>query len=253
MRNRLSKHLFRVGGSERGPEQFCETCHGERIWQHLTGQRKTRSIKEFPVHDIQARQNCPFCKLLYGLLASSCNQSDDIHLGGTVCKLETLPGSAAGLNVLFGDCSGMRIRLQKSRLFESMTLPGMSHGAGDPQIMDLTRLAQILKTCLRDHERCQFKPLSESKRINILLIDVHQHCLVEKSYDCDRVALSYVWGKDQALKTTIANLAEFKEEGSLLRRQNEIPKTIWDSMLLVRDLGQRYLWVSRATHFSILS
>jgi hypothetical protein len=89
--------------------------------------------------------------------------------------------------------------------------------------------------------------LPDSKKIPILLVDVHKHCLVEKPYDCDRVALSYVWGKDQGFKTTMARLVEFKKEGSLLKWQSEIPKTIWDSMLLVRQLGQRYLWVRNAT------
>jgi hypothetical protein len=67
---------------------------------------------------------------------------------------------------------------------------------------------------------------------------------VEKAYDCDRVALSYVWGKDQVLKMTRQALAELKEEGSLLKRQHEIPRTIWDAVLLVREVGQHYLWVS---------
>lgn len=45
------------------------------------------------------------------------------------------------------------------------------------------------------------------------------------------------------LKTTRQTLADFKEEGSLLKRQHEIPRTIWDAVLLVREVGQRYLWV----------
>jgi hypothetical protein len=67
------------------------------------------------------------------------------------------------------------------------------------------------------------------------------------------VALSYVWGKDQVLKTTRKTLAEFKEAGLLLKRQHEIPKTIGDTVLLVRELGQRYLWVRRAIQLSVIS
>lgn len=251
MRNALSKKIFRIGGRDREPKGFCETCRTEGNWQYLTGQRKTGSTRAFPIRDIQARQGCPFCKLLYGLLVLTCLQSRGSRLDDAICTVETLPGSGTGLNVRVREYSGMRICLQK--LPGNVRLPGVSNVARDPQVMDLARLRQTLETCLRDHKRCQFKPISGSNKKRILLINLQQHCLVEKPYDCGRVALSYVWGKDQdqALKTTLGRLAELKQEGSLLQRQSEIPKTIWDAMLLTRELGQRYLWVSHATQFPI--
>jgi hypothetical protein len=177
--------------------QLCDICQKEQIWDHLTGERKPGSVKDFPLDNRQARQNCPFCKLLYGILAVSCDPSSKISLQGTTCQLKTLPGLAAGINVAFRDHSGMRIRVEKRSYFENATGSAIPYDAGSPQ-MDLGRLRRILTTCLRDHERCQFKPLSgmSRKKSNILLIDVHQHCLVEQAYNCDRVALSYVWGKD---------------------------------------------------------
>jgi hypothetical protein len=227
-----------------GMAKLCETCQREQIWQHLVGKQEPGSVKDFPLNDIEMRKNCPFCKLLYRLIALNLKQSDNASLQGKVCQLRTLPGPASGINISFREQSGMRIQVEKTlgKDASNLQFPPID---GSPQ-MDIVRLRQILTTCLRDHERCRFKLLSDShcKKINLLLIDVHQYCIVEKAYDCDRVALSYVWGKDQVLKTTRQTLADFKEEGFLLKRQHEIPRTIWNPVLLVREVGQHYLWVS---------
>jgi hypothetical protein len=45
------------------------------------------------------RQNCPFRKLLYGILAVNFIPFDSNSLHGTVCQPEKLPGTASWLNV----------------------------------------------------------------------------------------------------------------------------------------------------------
>jgi hypothetical protein len=144
-------------------------------------EREPGSVKDFPLGNIQARQNCPFCKLLYEIIAVSYNPGSNLSLQRTTCQLKKLPGLPAGINMVFGNHSGMRICVEKRPLVADAIGPTIPYDAGSPQ-MDLGRLRQILTKCLRDHERCQFKPLSDRsrKKIDILLVDVHQHCLVEQ-------------------------------------------------------------------------
>jgi hypothetical protein len=54
------------------------------------------------------------------------------------------------------------------------------------------------------------------------------------------IALSYCWGKGLPFTTTTANLPKHKEDGGI--KYAQLPKTLQDSIFLVRYLGIRYLW-----------
>jgi hypothetical protein len=161
-------------GGKKGTAKLCETCQREQIWQHLMGQQEPGSVKDFPLNDIEVRKDCPFCKLLYRLIALNLKQNDNASLQDTVCQLKTLPRPASGINISFGEQSGMRIQLEKTTLGKDASNLKFPGNDGSPQ-MDIARLRQILTTCLRDHERCRFKPQPHGhrKKINLLLIDVH--------------------------------------------------------------------------------
>jgi hypothetical protein len=57
------------------------------------------------------------------------------------------------------------------------------------------------------------------------------------------VALSYVWGKRRVFTTTQGNIKQSMRHGGLRRNLSVLPRTIRDSIELVRNLGERYLWV----------
>jgi hypothetical protein len=59
----------------------------------------------------------------------------------------------------------------------------------------------------------------------------------------DYVALSYVWGQTEGLRTEKTLLPQLQEPGALLRLGPSLPETIRDAMGLVELLGERYLWV----------
>lgn len=160
--------------------KLCETCQREQIWQHLVGKQEPGSVKDFPLNDTEVRKDCPFCKLLYGLVGPNLKQSDNASLQGTACQLKRLPGPAFRINISFGEQSGMRIQSEGETLGRDASILQFHGNDGSPQ-MNIARLRQILTTCLRDHERYRFKPQSGShlKKINLLLIDVHQYCIVE--------------------------------------------------------------------------
>ena len=113
--------------------------------------------------------------------------------------------------------------------------------------MDLGRLRHLLSTCKEEHEQCRFVPLAKVRKYRFkddtFLIDVQRNCLVEAPSDAEFIALSYVWGTAAMLKASRDNLSSLKEEGSLIRLRDQLPQTILDVMILVRELEERYIWV----------
>ncbi|KAI5926683.1 heterokaryon incompatibility protein-domain-containing protein [Camillea tinctor] len=61
------------------------------------------------------------------------------------------------------------------------------------------------------------------------------------------VALSYTWGEQRRgqmpYMTTRSNVILHIQKNGLSAVLEKLPKTVWDAMLLVKQLGERYLWV----------
>jgi hypothetical protein len=68
-----------------------------------------------------------------------------------------------------------------------------------------------------------------------MLIDCLTETIVPAQREYSYVALSYVWG---------CSAGYDDEVGSNLRNRH-IPRTVKDTMLVVRHIGMRYLWVDR--------
>ena len=98
---------------------------------------------------------------------------------------------------------------------------------------------QLCLTGLTDHLPPETFPAQ------ILLIDLESQCLVYGTMAENYMALSYVWGQTNTLRTTRANLQELLKHGSLdLSNQGSlIPQTIRDFLKLVAWLEIRYAWV----------
>ncbi|OQV03466.1 hypothetical protein CLAIMM_08507 [Cladophialophora immunda] len=79
---------------------------------------------------------------------------------------------------------------------------------------------------------------------NFRLIDVQRRCVVDSPVRPSYFALSYVWGPSKNdLRATSANIDDLKKPHSLT--EEALPRTIFDVMQLVSDLGGRHLWVDR--------
>ncbi|KAK7408642.1 hypothetical protein QQX98_009206 [Neonectria punicea] len=78
-----------------------------------------------------------------------------------------------------------------------------------------------------------------------LLIDVYDQCVVENDGDYPYVPLSYVWGGQQGLLATKANIAILHRPNSLANptSRGSLPKTIRHTLGIAKLLGERYLWV----------
>ncbi|KAK3388843.1 heterokaryon incompatibility protein-domain-containing protein [Sordaria brevicollis] len=76
------------------------------------------------------------------------------------------------------------------------------------------------------------------------LIDVFEMRLVSgEGHVKDYMALSYVWGKIEMLKTTKENLTFLQESVSLVRLRAQIPWTIRNAIHVARKSEIKYLWV----------
>ena len=113
----------------------------------------------------------------------------------------------------------------------------------DPQWIDIDTLKTWLWTCNVEHgPECSDTTLFESGGPR-WLIDVVKGCLVPaEAHDC-HVALSYVWGQTETVRTTKDILVYLLEEGSIFAHMHLLPRTIRDTICLVKLLDIRYLWV----------
>lgn len=82
-------------------------------------------------------------------------------------------------------------------------------------------------------------------RPSILLswvIDTAYLCLVPAEHNTQYIALSYVWGQTEMLKTTQKTLRSLQAAGALSARL-KVPPVIRRAISLASQLRQRYLWV----------
>lgn len=114
-----------------------------------------------------------------------------------------------------------------------------------PHYININLIRHWLQECDEKHyDPCSVDLNLSTANFAMYLLDTEQGCLVSTSlHERSYVALSYVWGLVSTLKTTLKRLEEFKQPGSLRSRLREIPRTIRDTMALVRNLGMKYLWV----------
>ncbi|KXX75675.1 Heterokaryon incompatibility protein 6, OR allele [Madurella mycetomatis] len=75
------------------------------------------------------------------------------------------------------------------------------------------------------------------------LIDVVERCIVLAPSEASYFALSYVWGRDMIPLLTRETLERYSTAGGLGVGYDLLPRTIADAMVLVAELGGRYLWV----------
>ena len=101
--------------------------------------------------------------------------------------------------------------------------------------------------CDSSHGNHCYPAHDDSQKPPILLVDVLDACLTqpEQNKKYRYISLSYVWGKAESFKTTMATVHEFEKPGSLSQDDitNKIPKTILDAMEITALLGERFLWV----------
>ncbi len=83
----------------------------------------------------------------------------------------------------------------------------------------------------------------ETSELTIRVINVEQLCIINLPKDCEYVVLSYVWGKTAQLRLLRENYGNLSQPFALRALLDTFPRTIADAITLVRQLGERFLWV----------
>ena len=92
------------------------------------------------------------------------------------------------------------------------------------------------------YDSCQSIPVG-SATFSLTLVDVELERLVDLPSNTTYIALSYVWGGVQLFQNVMKRREELYMSHSISVDNEAIPLTIRDAIQLVRDLGERYLWV----------
>lgn len=75
------------------------------------------------------------------------------------------------------------------------------------------------------------------------VIDVHDMCLTSLPSNARYVALNYTWGPRDRFTTTSSKLRELRRHHGIKNAFDKIPQAVRDAIKLVRNLGERYVWV----------
>lgn len=165
------------------------------------------------------------------------------------------------LGIEIDDLSRNKIRRQLPNVIRGATRPlpkpfytgrqeapfaqrGFLYGRTRTLDCDFDLLKAWPRLCARHHgDQCV--PKSSLERPSIRLIDTENNCIVSNqsmnSLSNTYVALSYVWGdKEQVYAPTRETYSALFRKGAL--RKLRLSKTMSDAMLLVKQLGVRYLW-----------
>lgn len=111
--------------------------------------------------------------------------------------------------------------------------------------IDLQRVLEWRKICSETHGNVCTPPQirDETSELTIRVIDVEQLCVVNLPKDCEYVVLSYVWGKTAQLRLLRENYESLTQPFALRALLDTLLRTIVDATTLVRQLGERFLWV----------
>ena len=110
----------------------------------------------------------------------------------------------------------------------------------------LQQIRERLAHCLQYHERCSHQNSSAIRPTRFLdvdstrSIDVVKLRTVHLDSSQPYLTLSYVWGHDQVIKTTLSTIAKH-ESGIPI---HSLPKTIQDAIAVSRYIGVNLLWLT---------
>jgi hypothetical protein len=204
--------------------------------------------------DIVKKDNqCGFCRLVsvnYQYLSQP-----GIDLSGTTCRLYTManpPSLSYGdvrhsLHVAAtGAYGNTQIRLLKE--IDSKT--GRAKKFYDQRVgetVDVGLLKRWIQNCEKNHRKtCRtdwWDGTGKDLLRNMRVVDVDLMAIILAPPNRHYLALSYVWGprEDDAYWTIRANLKQRSLPGGL--DASMMPNTILDTIQLVRQLGERYVWI----------
>lgn len=112
--------------------------------------------------------------------------------------------------------------------------------------VDMSRVHTWMQNCTSSHgPNCKSDEFhfADNLNLSLLLIDVKDMRLIECDWAEQYIALSYVWGLPQSLRSTKANIHHLQKNGAVQEMWEELPQAITDAIELTKAMGETYLWV----------
>lgn len=251
--------------------KLCRVCRRLKILKPTdSGFQWSDTVKYVPFGNygqIVCRQSCGICRLILTHISNPQRtalhprlEAIDPEVQGTSLEPVKLKSGEEVLQVMYGlrEVGALRIveasdwhqasdqdfktntELSLDGSVTSKNFSASSRG----QIVPLLVLRKWLNNCDHNHGRQCNGNFTDSCTIEMLHIDVVDECLVRGDSNIKYFALSYVWGKVKMSETLKSNLKGRLEKGGLkVGPNNPLPKTIQDAMILIKSLGERYLWI----------
>ncbi|KAG0648525.1 hypothetical protein D0Z07_5267 [Hyphodiscus hymeniophilus] len=182
---------------------------------------------------------------------------DLLHSGQVKVALH---GYGRGFGAQLAKLAEFSLRMEAQPSFGTPDIPLRYGHILDSKCIDLSSGALWLLDCESNHgTRCSQQIWSSSVQPppSLRVIDVQNFCVVSlqnlpellKSIpdlpELRFVALSYVWGTPgiETLKLSSSNVEKLSQKNGLLKYSQLIPTTVKDAIDVVKELGERYLWV----------
>ncbi|KIW98127.1 uncharacterized protein Z519_01711 [Cladophialophora bantiana CBS 173.52] len=154
--------------------------------------------------------------------------------------------------IIRSDCSKLGDKLQPEGKFsdlEDSTEHFLIRGRSVLPTVDLSLIKYWIHSCESQHTKCNLfgYHITEDYKSHLIeeqtirLIDVEELRVILATQRQRYVALSYVWGSNTAPMLRRDTVLRYSSQNSL--QDSMIGRTIHDAIQLVRDIGERYLWV----------
>ncbi|KAL9043900.1 MAG: hypothetical protein Q9214_002929 [Letrouitia sp. 1 TL-2023] len=148
--------------------------------------------------------------------------------------------AVAGTIIRTGEAQPADIFGSKSTIFQSEE-PFCVRGRNVPSEVNISLIKDWMQSCSTQHKKCRSPILAIAREQIIRLIDVQEYRIISATLAEKYVALSYVWGPSTLpllVQNTISQCSSVSGLEHLV-----IPPTMSNAIQLVKDIGQRYLWV----------
>ena len=243
--------------------ELCDICQEINLEDYLYRADYPGTVELGCFQDVAKKNHCPLCRLV--IQALNCHSRQHWKSGIypiEVCYLgryngkskrlvlevwfnsisETLPDGMWGYSTTLSQILPLQQQLMhdtsKARISAFTQLIG--------EKIDISRIRDWMQNCASLHgSKCNPHKLhfSENLDLGLLLVDVRKMRLAERSWDSRYVALSYVWGSSQSLRSTKANIHHLQKEGAVRELWGGLPQAIKDAIELTEAMGEAYLWV----------
>ncbi|KAH8802926.1 heterokaryon incompatibility protein-domain-containing protein [Xylogone sp. PMI_703] len=203
--------------------------------------------------DSLRNNSCPFCRIVLNAfretqrtVVDKDNMVDSTPLGLEIAWRSTY-GSKAG-SFWMDAMKDTKICFVRSLSATALIHPGVRLKPTLGPQLDTVQISGWISNCEKNHQKCSYA--SGTAVTNLFpgrqflrLVDCKRMCLIQVRGPVKYIALSYVWGAVPNFRLTKQNRKMLLNEGALNKIWRLLPRTIRDAILLVDQLGQRYLWV----------